>query len=127
MRIPWYAYPHVVPIISKENAQGLPRTNAPPELPRRQRGLPEKRSLPDVRKVIAVSSAKGGVGKSTISVNLALAFTRKGYRTGVLDTDIFGPSIPTLLNLHGEPRLSASESIQGPQTIIWAYIVRDAR
>ena len=47
--------------------QGLPRSGVPPILPRRQRGLPEKRSIRDVRKVIAVSSAKGGVGKSTIA------------------------------------------------------------
>lgn len=47
--------------------QGLPRSGVPPTLPRRQRGLPEKRSIQDVRKVIVVSSAKGGVGKSTIA------------------------------------------------------------
>ena len=95
-------------LLQHENPLGLPRSGAPPELPRRQRGLPEKRNIRDVRKVIAVSSAKGGVGKSTIAVNLALAFARHGHRSGVLDTDIFGPSIPTLLNLSGEPRLSAS-------------------
>jgi ATP-binding protein involved in chromosome partitioning len=44
-------------------------------------------------------------------VNLALSFARAGHRTGILDTDVFGPSIPTLLNLSGEPRLSASQSI----------------
>jgi len=94
-----------------------------------QRGLPQKRSIKDVKKVIAVSSAKGGVGKSTIAgmaasetsphistqltlaVNLALSFARRGYRAGILDTDIFGPSIPALLDLSGEPRLSASESV----------------
>ena len=95
-------------LLRHENPLGLPRSNAPPELPRRQRGLPQQRNIRDVRKVIAVSSAKGGVGKSTIAVNLALAFARHGYRSGILDTDIFGPSIPTLLNLSGEPRLSAS-------------------
>jgi len=73
-----------------------------------KRGLPERRPINDVRKVIAVSSAKGGVGKSTIAVNLALSFARSGLRSGILDTDIFGPSIPTLLGLSGEPRLSES-------------------
>lgn len=95
-------------LLRHENPLGLPRSNAPLELPRRQRGLPQQRNIRDVGKVIAVSSAKGGVGKSTIAVNLALAFARHGYRSGILDTDIFGPSIPTLLNLSGEPRLSAS-------------------
>jgi ATP-binding protein involved in chromosome partitioning len=76
-----------------------------------QRGLPQKRRIPGVKKVIAVSSAKGGVGKSTIAVNLALAFARSGHRAGILDTDIFGPSIPTLLNLSGEPRLSANNQL----------------
>jgi ATP-binding protein involved in chromosome partitioning len=77
-------------------------------MPRMQRGLPQKRAIKDVKKVIAVSSAKGGVGKSTIAVNLALAFAQKGLRSGILDTDIFGPSIPTLLGISEEPRLSSS-------------------
>ena len=76
-----------------------------------QRGLPQKRNIRDVKKVVAVSSAKGGVGKSTIAVNLALSFARSGHRTGILDTDIFGPSIPTLLNLTGEPRLSPNNQL----------------
>ncbi|MCJ1417353.1 hypothetical protein MMC32_003696 [Xylographa parallela] len=97
--------------LQHENPLGLPRSGAPPELPRRMRGLPEKRNIRDVRKVIAVSSAKGGVGKSTIAVNLALAFSRQGHRAGILDTDIFGPSIPTLLNLSGEPRLSDNNQL----------------
>jgi ATP-binding protein involved in chromosome partitioning len=52
-----------------------------------------------VTKVTAVSSAKGGVGKSTIATNIALASARLGIATGILDTDIYGPSIPTLLNV----------------------------
>ncbi|RAK98826.1 Mrp/NBP35 family ATP-binding protein [Aspergillus ibericus CBS 121593] len=91
-------------VLQHENPLGLPRSGTPPSF-RSRRGLPEKRKIRDVKKVIAVSSAKGGVGKSTIAVNLALAFARRGIRTGILDTDIFGPSIPTLLNLSGEPRL----------------------
>ncbi|KAF2713808.1 cytosolic Fe-S cluster assembling factor NBP35 [Pleomassaria siparia CBS 279.74] len=94
-----------------ENPLGLPRAGAPPQIPRMQRGLPQKRNIKDVKKVIAVSSAKGGVGKSTIAVNLALSFARLGQRTGILDTDVFGPSIPTLLNLSGEPRLSDNNQL----------------
>jgi ATP-binding protein involved in chromosome partitioning len=71
-----------------------------------QRGLPQKRSIRDVKKVIAVSSLT--IVTDMEIVNLALSFARHGHRTGILDTDIFGPSIPTLLNLSGEPRLSAS-------------------
>ncbi|KAF2098181.1 P-loop containing nucleoside triphosphate hydrolase protein, partial [Rhizodiscina lignyota] len=93
-------------LLSHENPLGLPRSGAPPQIPRMQRGLPKKQNIRDVKHVVAVSSAKGGVGKSTIAVNLALSLARLGHRTGILDTDIFGPSIPTLLNLSGEPRLT---------------------
>ncbi|OJD26642.1 hypothetical protein ACJ73_01975 [Blastomyces percursus] len=93
-----------------DNPLGLPRSGTPPSFSRR-RGLPEKRKIRDVNKVVAVSSAKGGVGKSTIAVNLALAMARRGICAGILDTDIFGPSIPTLLNLSGEPRLDENNCL----------------
>ncbi|KAI7230960.1 P-loop containing nucleoside triphosphate hydrolase protein [Hortaea werneckii] len=77
-----------------------------------KRGLPEKRPIPNVTKIVAVSSAKGGVGKSTVAVNLALAAARQGVATGILDTDIYGPSIPTLLGLEGlEPELDANNRL----------------
>jgi ATP-binding protein involved in chromosome partitioning len=59
-----------------------------------------------VRHTIAVASGKGGVGKSTVAVNLAVALAREGARTGLLDADIYGPSIPTMMGVDEPPRLT---------------------
>jgi ATP-binding protein involved in chromosome partitioning len=66
--------------------------------------------LADVRSIVAVASGKGGVGKSTVAVNLALALARQGLRTGLLDADVYGPSIPTMLGATAEP-MAAEEGI----------------
>ncbi|MEB3326869.1 MAG: Mrp/NBP35 family ATP-binding protein [Synechococcus sp.] len=61
--------------------------------------LPQRQAIPGVRQVIAVSSGKGGVGKSTVAVNLACALTDTGLRVGLLDADIYGPNAPTMLGV----------------------------
>ncbi len=61
----------------------------------------QPRAIAQVARVIAVASGKGGVGKSTVSAALALAFTRLGARVGLLDADIYGPSLPTIFGTHG--------------------------
>ena len=55
--------------------------------------------LPDVKNIVAVSSGKGGVGQSTVAANLAISLARLGYKVGLLDTDIFGPSMPKMFNV----------------------------
>ncbi len=67
--------------------------------------IPVAPTVPGIRKLIAIASGKGGVGKSTVAVNLAVALARRGLSVGLLDADIYGPSVPTLLGITGRTRL----------------------
>jgi len=81
------------------------------------------------RGIVAVASAKGGVGKSTVAVNLAVAAARTGLRVGLLDADVFGPSVPTMMGTVGrKPQLTAAKKMQplmahGVSTISIGYLV----
>jgi len=92
----------VVPAGPPAGASQTPKATPPPT----------PRELPHLGRVIAVSSGKGGVGKSTVSVNLAAALAAKGHRVGVMDGDIYGPNMPRMFGVVGrEPTISAERRI----------------
>jgi ATP-binding protein involved in chromosome partitioning len=82
---------------------------APPAAPAigapRQPAAEKPKLLPEVRHIVAVASGKGGVGKSTTAVNLAVALAQQGHRVGLLDADIYGPSLPRMLGIDAKPEL----------------------
>ena len=115
-------------LLSHENPLGIPRVSKG-QIPRAAQGIPIRQNIPNVAKIILISSAKGGVGKSTVSVNTAMALHGLGKKVGILDADIFGPSIPKLMNLSGEPRLSNTGKLlplsnYGVQTMSMGYLVK---
>lgn len=94
---------------------------------------PKPKDLPGVDAVIAVASGKGGVGKSTIAANLAVALAKKGKRVGLMDADIYGPSAPIFLGLQGQkPRLNEAQKIipleaHGVKTLSMGFMVDDGQ
>ena len=72
---------------------------------------PAPQTIPGVSQIIAVGSGKGGVGKTTLAVNLALALGRLGFKVGLLDADIYGPNVPLMLGATGEPEMTGDGRI----------------
>lgn len=80
-----------------------PRPGQPP---------PGPQPLPGVDAIVAVGSGKGGVGKTTLAVNLALALSKLGHRTGLLDADVYGPNVPLMLGTSAQPRVIGENRIE---------------
>jgi ATP-binding protein involved in chromosome partitioning len=81
-----------------------------------------------VKAVVAVASAKGGVGKSTVATNLAAALSRSGLAVGLMDADVYGPSLPTMMGIHGQPTVDDDRKINpviqdGVATMSMGYLV----
>ncbi|MBK8101703.1 MAG: Mrp/NBP35 family ATP-binding protein [Planctomycetes bacterium] len=89
----------------------------------------EKGMIPGVKNVLAVSSGKGGVGKSTVAVNLACALQKSGAKVGILDADVYGPNVPLMLGVRGQPEVVDKKIVPfqkyGLQVMSMALLVAD--
>ncbi len=126
------AKPVVVQTCETAVRASFPEANVHVHLLAEARPGDTSQALPQIKNIIAVASGKGGVGKSTVSVNLALSLKQQGLRVGLIDADLYGPSIPTMLGLRGErpkvkdvygkPRLLPLEAFGMPTISIGSII-----
>ncbi len=113
----------------------MPKTPEPPRLKKRPTKAPGRdmrpagAAVPGIRTIIAVASGKGGVGKSTTAVNLALGLKSLGLKTGLLDADIYGPSLPRLMNITERPEIRGERIIPieqyGIQTMSMGFLMEE--
>lgn len=88
--------------------RAAPKSGAASAAPRHSSS---KTKLPGIRHVVAIASGKGGVGKSTTAVNLAISFSHLGYRVGLTDADVYGPSVPKMMGLHEKPGATGDKKL----------------
>ncbi|MFV1987217.1 MAG: Mrp/NBP35 family ATP-binding protein [Gemmatimonadota bacterium] len=109
--------PRALPIMNQSPVSEAPPAHQGPPRPQTSdreaasRHPSDAPPLPDVRHVVGVSSGKGGVGKSTVSSNLAAAWAKTGARVGLLDADIYGPDIPTMFGVKEKPKIADQQVI----------------
>jgi len=103
------ALPGVSRVQVEVNQPSAPSPAAAPQSPWAQ-----QQKVPGIRRIVAVASGKGGVGKSTVSANLACGLQQLGAKVGLLDCDIYGPSIPLMMGVHERPTISAEEKMVPP-------------
>jgi ATP-binding protein involved in chromosome partitioning len=102
------ALPGVTRVHVEVNQQGAPQAAAP------QSPWAQQQKVPGINRIVAVASGKGGVGKSTVSVNLACALQHLGAKIGLLDCDIYGPTVPLMMGVHERPTINDAEKMVPP-------------
>ena len=105
---------HVFIEVKTKPGAAAPATGAPGQATAGPNPWAQQNRMPGVRHVVAVASGKGGVGKSTVSVNLSCALKHLGARIGLLDCDIYGPSIPLMMGVNEKPTISEDEKLVPP-------------
>ena len=99
-------------VMTAERAPGGGNASGPPPTLGGRSNTPQKPLVPGVKSIIAVASGKGGVGKSTTSINLAMGLSTLGHRVGLLDADIYGPSMPRMAGISGRPTSEDGKSLK---------------
>jgi len=105
----------VTAVLTAHRAKGAADAAPPPQQPAAGGGTDERPLVPGVKSIVAVASGKGGVGKSTTAVNLALGLAAGGHRVGVLDADIYGPSQPRMMGISGRPTSHDGKTLEPMQ------------